>query len=340
MDTRFLLTLSEAPGVATACGPVIDEIRRYLGRRANVRFCPDSHILITHTGAPAAEPVEAPVAELVEAEPVEAGLRRLLIAHMDEIGGVALQRRADGTFDTRSWGCTPDLYVGRELQGMDYLAARSDEAFPIEGELVDGPEGPCLVLRGDGIRPFRTVWTYRQAATLDGDRIHGKALDPRATLFAVLSAFLEVDDPSVGVLVVMAEECAMDMARKAVLNLQRACRGLELIVNADVPDVRNLLDADLTLPAVRIFEGRGFVDPWFGIRTAERLEEAGVPFHLTAARSSSQTGLFSPLAPTISVALPGENIHRRRSTMSLTGIRRCIDLLIALARLPLDGACR
>jgi putative aminopeptidase FrvX len=135
----------------------------------------------------------------------------------------------------------------------------------------------------------------------------------------------------------MAEECAMDVARKAVTFLQRRAPALRLIVNADVPWIENLSEGQLDLPAIRIFEGRNFIDPSFGIRVAEVMEARGVAFHLSAARSGSQTLLFSPLAPTLSIALPSEGIHLPRYRMSLTGAERCAALLTAIGESALHG---
>lgn len=315
MDPSLLIALSEAPGIATACGPILRLIREELGNRSVVRFQPDSHAMVT-----------LPDARLEE-------LQVLLIAHLDEIGGVTLGGLPDGRFRTLSWGCEASQFCGTALQAMDYLAERDEEAFPVEAELLPGE---TLALRGASLRPFRTVWTFAERASVKGDMVEGKALDPRATVFAVLRAFQAIRDRRVGALFVLAEECAMDLARKAVAMLARRATSLRLIVNADVPDLINLEDGRLDTPAIRIFEGRSMVDPWHGIVLAERLSARGVRFHLTRSRTGSQTALFRPLAPAVSVALPAEGTHTRRARMSLTGIARCIELLGRLAELGLS----
>jgi hypothetical protein len=136
----------------------------------------------------------------------------------------------------------------------------------------------------------------------------------------------------------MAEECAMDVARKAVTFLGRHAPNLELIANADVPGLRNLGEARLDLPAIRVYEGRNFIDPAFGIRVADVLQAKGVAFHLSAARSGSQTILFTPLAPTLSIALPSDGVHLPRVQMSLAGTERCVALLRAIGEGALDDA--
>ncbi len=139
-------------------------------------------------------------------------------------------------------------------------------------------------------------------------------------------------------MLVMAEECAMDVARKGVAFLQRHAPNLQLIANADVPWINNLGEGRLDLPAIRVFEGRNFIDPSFGIRVAETLQRQGVELHLSAAKSGSQTLLFTPLAPTLSIALPSEGVHLPRVQMSLQGTERCVALLKAIGENHLNGA--
>ena len=75
--------------------------------------------------------------------------------------------------------------------------------------------------------------------------IEGKALDPRVTLYAVVEAVRALDSPHVGAMLVMAEECAMDVARKGVTFLQRHAPDLQMIANADVPGIQNIGDGQL-----------------------------------------------------------------------------------------------
>jgi putative aminopeptidase FrvX len=192
-----------------------------------------------------------------------------------------------------------------------------------------GEEKRFLVF-GERIRPYRTVFTFKTTTEFDGDSITGKAVDPRVTACCVVEALKQLDSAEVGVILVMAEECAMDVARKAVTYLSKYSPDLKLVVNADVPLVANLGDARLDTPAIRIFEGRNFIDPSFGIKMADRMAANGVVSHLSAARTGSQTLLFTPLAPTLSVALPGEQIHTAKGRMSLLGVSRCVDLLTAI----------
>ena len=322
IDRSFLKTLTETPSIGTACGPIIAVLTQYFGETFSRVYVSDGFVLF---------------------QPENAGpekLRTVLVAHMDEIGGCVYgEREASGGFSARYWGTSdPAPYINAELQGYDYLAGGNPETFPVTAEAYTEDENsqPRLALRAAPglIRPYRTAFTFRQETTFeesgDSETVTGKAVDPRATVYAVCEAVRRLGDPTVGALIVMAEECAMDIAQKAVVYLQRYAPSLTLVVNADVPSVANLGDARLDLPAIRVFEGHHFIDPAFGIRLAQSLIGQGTAVHLSAARSGSQTRLFSPLAPTISVALPGQDIHTPRGTMSLLGITRCVDLLMRL----------
>ncbi len=329
-DTEFLKALTEVPSVGTACGPVLNLLTKRFGDGYQKTFAPDGFCLFQKQGGNPSD------------------LRVVFIAHVDEVGGCVygphtgsvirgaghLEQGTDG-YVARVWGNTPDVFANAKLQAFDWLAEDGAEAFPVTSRVmtVDGEER--LVVSGEKIRPYRTGFTFAQETTFSGDTLAGKAVDPRVTAYAVAQAVMEIDNPQVAALFVMAEECAMDVARKAVTFLDRNAPNLQLVVNADVPGVQNLGEGRLDLPAIRIFEGRNFIDPSFGIRTADKLHEQNIAFHLSAARSGSQTLLFTPLAPTLSIALPAEDIHLPQGRMSLTGTDRCVALLKAIGAIVL-----
>jgi putative aminopeptidase FrvX len=319
IDNAFLTTLTETPSVGTACLPVLNLLASRFGDGYTRTFAPDGFCLFQKSSG----------------QPED--LRAVFIAHVDEIGGCLYGKRPDGGYDARFWGADPLLFVDSPLQAFDYLAEDASETVPVRAYLTGSIPEYRLAVAGDGLRPYRTVFTFRADTEIADDDLLAKAVDPRMTAYAVMEAVRELDDPRVGALFVLAEECAMDVARKAVTFLNRRAPELGLIVNADVPSLANLGDAQLDMPAVRVFEGRNFIDPSFGIRTVDKLLAQGVKTHLSAARSGSQTLLFTPLAPTLSVALPGENIHSPRGRMSLTGTERCIDLLKAIGANFLEG---
>ena len=318
IDTAFLKAFTEVPSIGTACLPAMNMLAEKFGSGYDRTFVSDGFCLFQKAGA-------GPEA-----------LKVVFVAHVDEVGGCVYGPQGDLGFLTRVWGNTPDLFAGFPLQAFDYLATSGDQAFPVRGEVSDVNGEERMLLYGDGIRSYRTGWTFQQETTFDGDTIDGKALDPRITAYAVMEAVLALNTPEVGALFVMAEECAMDVARKAVTFLQKRAPALQLIANADVPGIQNIGEGCLELPAIRIFEGRNFIDPMFGIRVAEVMEQQGVEFHLSAARSGSQTLLFSPLAPTLSIALPSRGVHLPRVLMSLKGTERCISLLHAIGANALD----
>lgn len=325
MNTAFLKEFTEVPSVGTACGPVLNLLTAHFGDDYARHFVSDGFCYFAKK--PGRFGTLAPP-------------KVVFVAHVDEIGGCVYGPRAEGGFHCRHWGNTPDIFANATLQAFDYLAESTEEAFPVRGEVVAVGDEYRMALFGEGIRPYRTGWTFQEETTFDGDTIEGKALDPRVTAFAVAEAVRELDRPDVGAMFVMAEECAMDVAKKAVVFLERmryhGDTSLRLIVNADVPWINNIGEGQLDLPAIRIYEGRNFIDPAFGIRASDLMEKKGVAHHLSAARSGSQTLLFTPIAPTLSLALPSDGVHLPRVKMSLTGTERCIALLRALGESALQ----
>ncbi len=309
---EFLKAATETPSVGTACLPVLNVFAHHLGPGYTCTYVADGFCLFQKHGRDATQ------------------IKAVLVAHVDEIGGVTYGTSSSGGYVTRVWGAEPSLFAASKLQAYDYLDDGSSSAYPIEAavENVDGESR--LVVYGEQIRPYRTVFTFKTETEFDDDFIFAKAVDPRVTACCVVEALRRLDSAEVAVVLVMAEECAMDVARKAVTYLTRYSPDLKLVVNADVPLLSNLGDGRLDLPAIRIFEGRNFIDPSFGIKVVDHLVAGGVRVHLSAARSGSQTLLFTPLAPTLSIALPGEAIHTARGKMSMTGIDRCVDLLTAI----------
>jgi putative aminopeptidase FrvX len=319
MDHDFLKELTEAPSVATACGPVLSVLRRRLDGW-DERHEPDGYSLFTLglTGLK--------------------GVKMLLVAHVDEIGGCAYGPHAEGGYHTRIWGAAAATYAQAQMQGFDWLAQSAEEAFPVSAYLDAEDDDVRIRVEGARVRPYRTGLTFRTATTVTGDAIVGKALDPRITDACMAEAAIRLNRTDVAVLFVLAEECALDVARKAVTLLQREAPQLELVINADVPGSKNLGEARLDMPAIRVYEGRNLIDPSFGIRMSSTLASLGVPHHLTGAKSGSQTILFTPIARALSVALPSEGIHEASYRMSLTGAARCVDLVCAAAETWRTGA--
>ena len=322
MDRMFLKALTEAPSVGTACGPMVKLLTERFGADYTRTFVPDGFCLFQKAGA-------GPEA-----------LKAVFVSHLDEVGGCIYGPRSEaegGGYHARCWGNSPEIFANATLQAFDYLTEDAKATFPIRPELIPDGEKNRLAFHSDNIRPYRTVWTYKEETTFTDDIIEGKALDPRVTVYAVVEAIKALDTSEIGAVFVMAEECAMEVALKANSFLQRHAPNLTLVANADVPGIQNIGEGQLNLPAIRIFEGWNFIDPSFGIRVAETLQSQGVELHLSAARSGSQTRLFTPLAPTLSIALPSEGVHLPRVKMSLQGTERCIRLLKAIGENHLNG---
>jgi len=312
LDRDFIKALTEVPSVGTACRPVLNLLIERFGAAWQHTFVEDGFCLFQKAGATPAE------------------LRAVFVAHVDEVGGCVYGVREEGGFHARVWGNQPQIFADATLQGFDYLAESATETYPVMGQVVFQNSEERLAIFGEKVRPYRTGWTFKEETLFDGDFVEGKALDPRITVYAVAEAVKAISDPRIGVVFVMAEECAMDVAQKAVEFLRRNAPNLELIANADVPHIKNIGDGRLDMPAIRVFEGTNFIDPAFGIRMADTLLAQGVELHLSAAKSGSQTRLFTPLAPTLSIALPSDNVHVPRYRMSLTGTERCVRLLQAI----------
>jgi putative aminopeptidase FrvX len=190
-----------------------------------------------------------------------------------------------------------------------------------------------LILEGDGLEPLTMLWTFREPFLVEGDVISGKALDPRVTVYCAVEAARRLGRTDAAVLFCYAEECSRTPAAKLVEYVRRRMPAVETIVNADVPGLNNIAGVALEEAAIRPFEGSELVDPCFSLALYERLRGRGVEVRLAVAASRSQTGMFCPLARTISVALPSRGVHQARVEMSRAGVERCARLLQAIGEL-------
>jgi len=255
-------------------------------------------------------------------------VRILYMAHLDEVGGLVLDRQQDGSgYSTLMIGVPPAALDGRALLAMDYDDETGATVRPCSGVLVDGE----LVLEGLGLRPYRTVFTFDESASAEGDWLYGKALDPRAAAFAVVEAARLLARPDVGLMLVFAEECSPLPAQKAVEFARDRLPALAVTVNCDVPGLPNVWGVALDECAVRITERGSIVDPRFSLRLYDDLLKAGCRISLATARSGSLTSFFSPLCHVLSIALPAEHAHLARTRVSLRALR---DLLMVLQTIP------
>jgi putative aminopeptidase FrvX len=335
METHWfdeLKALSEVPSVATACGPVTGVLRRLLPGYDFLEV-PDGFFLAYPTGSALEE------------------LRVLYVTHVDEIGGWVLMPEGDGRFGAWLIGNRPEAFAGTPLQAFRYDAVDAGAAIPCVGEVTEvgathaggapahsplrsfperGGDEARLLLRGDGLEPFTMFWTFREELRVEGDRISGKALDPRVTVYCAVAAARRLGRRDLGLLFCYAEECSRGPAQKAYAFCRRALPALEVVVNADVPGTQNIAGVGPDEVAIRPIEGWNLIDPTFSLSLYERLRVGGVAVKLTVAASGSQTATFVPLARTISIALPSVGVHQARVEMSVRGMTRCTDLLAAI----------
>jgi len=206
-----LKALSEVPSVATACGPVTGVLRRLLPGY-DFLDVPDGFFLAYPTGSALEE------------------LRVLYVTHVDEIGGWVLMPEGDGRFGAWLIGNRPEAFAGTPLQAFRYDAVDAGAAIPCVGEVTEkqlasfperGGDEARLLLRGDGLEPFTMFWTFREELRVEGDRISGKALDPRVTVYCAVAAARRLGRRDLGLLFCYAEECSRGPAQKASVFCRR-----------------------------------------------------------------------------------------------------------------------
>jgi hypothetical protein len=153
IDHEFLRSATEVPSVGTACLPVLNVYAARLGPGFTCTFVADGFCLFQKHGRDATQ------------------LKAVLVAHVDEVGGVAYGPSESGGFITRTWGCDPQVFANAELQAYDYLDDGHTSAYPITSTVEPTGDGERLVIFGDGIKPYRTVFTFKTPTTFDGDYI-------------------------------------------------------------------------------------------------------------------------------------------------------------------------
>ncbi len=262
-----------------------------------------------------------------------AQVRVLFVSHVDEIGGYVLGPHPSGGHCAMAIGAPPEAYAGRFLQCMDTLGVRGDSVRALEAWM----EGESLIVDGERLQSYGTVFTYAERAHVEGDWVIGKALDPRLTLYAVVEAARTLADPEVAVMLVFAEECSIHAAEKGAAYASRHMSGLRLVVNCDVPGLASIEGWPLTQCGVRIAERGRLIDPHTSLRVHAELVERGIPIGLGASRTGSQTPLFIPHCRAISLALPAEEAHVTPTRAYLPALE---TLIWALQAIPGTSSAR
>ena len=313
MNTKKLCELCDLVSVATACGPAVKWVKERLpGWPFHMEE--DGFFFLLPPGGK------------------EENIKILYVAHVDEIGGIILQPHiSDGSFKTRVIGNLPEIFAERALVAMDYLDEDGSTIRPCRGKVA----GSELLIEGDNIKPFKTVFTFDEKAEVKGDWIYGKAIDPRVTAFALIESVYRLNSPEVGLMLIFAEECSMLAGEKGAHFAAKRFPNLSLIVNCDVPGLENTNGASIKKCIMRLYEGRDLIDPHFGIRIHEELIKRGCEVALGSTRTGSQTDLFIPQAHAISLAVAAEETHVARTRAYLPALEDLINVLSIIPELYL-----
>ncbi|MBN1412611.1 MAG: hypothetical protein JW969_17310 [Spirochaetales bacterium] len=316
-DMDFLKQITEVPSVGTACLPIIRIIENRLFKTHSSRIVEDGFCLFIGKGSSLSR------------------IKILIVCHLDEIGGYVTAHMGGDKFGTEYWGNTADVFLNTRLAGFDYLSGDVKSVFPVSSIIENNGTRETLLITGKECRPFRTVWTFDEKTGIDSEWVEGKAIDPRATVYAAIQAACLLKEKTVGLLFVMAEECSVIPARKAAVFCQKHMKNLSVVINADVPDIGKMRGIETELPCIRLMEKGSFIDPFFGLSIADALTAKNLKFGLTYSMSASQTIHFSPVAKTVSIALPGYSTHRPRGRIRKQSIESCIELCAGIAEICL-----
>ncbi|HPZ10151.1 MAG TPA: hypothetical protein PL110_18815 [Candidatus Eremiobacteraeota bacterium] len=312
--------------VGTACGPAVKWVRERLSDWP-VYMVEDGFIMSFYTGNINEYHKESEKGVLVPslAPEILKNIKILYVAHLDEIGGIVMLPESTG-FRTRIIGNIPQVFANRPLLAMDYLDKDGSTVRPCRG-WINKDE---LFVEGENFEPLRTVFTFNEKTTVQDGWINGKALDPRLTAYAVIEAAYYMKRPDVAVMLVFAEECSIYAAKKGSCFAHDMFPSLSLVVNCDVPGLKNIEGGKLDQCIMRLYEGRTFIDPSFGIPIYDELIKHGCRLTMASTLTGSQTFLFIPQCHTISLGIAEEEAHAARTRASLSALEDLIEVLITI----------
>lgn len=198
-------------------------------------------------------------------------------------------------------------------------------------------DGECLILHGQGLEPFKTFFTFRTRCEVTEDTICGKALDPRAAVYCLMKTAQRLARQDFGLLFCYAEETGSIIStQKGVHFVTGHLPSLQTIINVDCPDLRSVAGVQFEEVALRLIEAGNLIDPIYTLDIRDRLARRGLSVPLAIGASASETGLFAPLVPTLSVILPIIGIHLHRGDVNQAAVERCLELLRALAEVTAE----
>lgn len=338
IDIEALAPLCAAVGVATACGPVVAWLRQRLaGWQAHLED--DGFLFVQPPGARRDQ------------------VRVLYVCHLDEVGGLVGPPAEGGAHYAAPIGVGVRLLAASRLVAMDYLDATGETTRPCTASVrrgrglraglwrrvgrihpsLAGRSGDALLLEGEALESLATVFTFAGSATLAGDTVVGKALDPRLAVYAVCEALLRDADPRVAGLFFLAEESSTCSARKAARFARESLPSLELLVSCDATEAGSVQPCRGDHPVLRICEKSDLMDPHLTLRTHRDLDRLGVAHDLVADAAASKTHWFSWTGPTLSLGIPCRGIHTPEARAAITAVTGMTDVLLALRDLRLSG---
>ncbi len=332
-ERQALFDLCGRVGVGTACGHPLAWVSERLSGWAR-RDEPDGYALFTPPGAAPDD------------------LRVMYVSHIDEPGGyVGPAVGEDGAHAATLFGLSAEQVGGKPLQALDYLDSDGSSARPCTAEArrgkgpksalfrflgrrvhprLGGPSGDRLLVRGEGLRPFGTVFTFASEARLEGEEIVAKALDPRVAVFAAVEALRRMERNDVGLLCFLAEETSVCPARKADRCLA-ALTGLRLVVTCDAVEAGGLVPPVSDRCVLRMMEKGDLMDPSVALRLRDALADDGPAPELAADSRASKTHLLASAHPTVSIGVPCHGIHRPDTRVKVETVRHAVEVL---ARAP------
>ena len=335
MDTAALCELCDLVCVAIAYGPVLRWLEGRLGGWT-FRVFDDASIVALPAGSTMAD------------------IRIVYAAHVDELGGMVGAPAPRGAFLARACGSvSPELLAQRPLVAMDYLDEDGSSCRPCSVKVRRGRgvlrplwsslarrvhprfaalTGDVVVVDGDSLVPYSTVFTFQGGARVEDEVLVGKALDARTAVFAVVKAARELGHSDVGLLLYSEEGSNVSVHRAGII-VNTCFPGLELLANCDAVDPASLSCGDPAGCVVRLSEGGDLISPHAAFRLHAGLRALGVPIELTFDANGSKTRELTSLTPTLSLGIPCEHIHTDRGSCRLAAIAAARETLLAIPSL-------
>ncbi len=289
----------------------------------------------------------------------EGGLRLLLDAHMDEIGffvryiderGFVYLSPIGGWWDPIVLGQRVRIRTddGRLVYGVvgskpPHLLKpeEREKVVPLDRLFVDIGASSREEVESLGIRVGSPVDLDRDTIRLAGDRVTGKAMDDRAGVAALISAFKAIDGQEADVYLVVAtqEEVGLKGARVAAYRVApHVGIAVDVTTANDVPgaEARDQVARVGGGPALTVADGRsssGLIShPKLLKLLLDTAREAGIPVQLSILPGGTTDGAVIALTregvPTATVSIPTRYIHSPVELLSLRDLEYTSRLIV------------